>query len=100
MTDQHEATWVGRHQGKDEPMKSGICPTGSLLTQHAASPSDPVGHIPDFIGSEQAAARLAELPIWRQARVVKANPDAAQAPVRLRALRDGKILYMAVPRLT
>src|SRR5438477_212668 len=47
-----------------------------------------------------AAARLAELPVWRQARVVKANPDAAQAPVRLRALSDGKILYMAVPRLT
>ena len=96
MTDQHEASWAGRHQGKDELREE----IWSLLTQHAASPSDPVGHIPDFIGSEQAAARLADLPIWWQAHVVKANPDTAQAPVRLRALCDGKILYMAVPRLT
>jgi 5-formyltetrahydrofolate cyclo-ligase len=59
-----------------------------------------VGHIPRFVGAEQAAARLAALPVWQQARVIKCNPDAAQAPVRLRALQDGKILYMAVPRLT
>jgi 5-formyltetrahydrofolate cyclo-ligase len=30
---------------------------------------------------------------------VKCNPDAPQRPVRLRALRDGKVVYMAVPRL-
>jgi 5-formyltetrahydrofolate cyclo-ligase len=30
---------------------------------------------------------------------VKANPDAPQLPVRRAALRDGKTLYMAVPRL-
>jgi 5-formyltetrahydrofolate cyclo-ligase len=95
MTDQHEASWAGRHQGKDALREQ----IWSLLKRHAASPSDPFGHIPDFTGAEQAAERLSELPIWRQAGVVKANPDAAQAPVRLRALRDGKILYMAVPRL-
>ena len=32
--------------------------------------------------------------------MVKANPDAPQLPVRARALADGKLLYMAVPRLT
>jgi len=95
MTDQQEETWAGRHQGKDALREQ----IWSLLKRHAASPSDPFGHIPDFTGAEQAAERLSELPIWRQAGVVKANPDAAQAPVRLRALRDGKILYMAVPRL-
>jgi len=95
MTDQHEATWAGRHRGKDALREE----IWRLLKQQAASPSDPFGHIPDFIGSEQAAERLAQLPVWRQARVVKANPDTAQAPVRLRALRDGKVLYMAVPRL-
>jgi 5-formyltetrahydrofolate cyclo-ligase len=57
------------------------------------------GRIPNFNGAEAAAARLAELPEWRAARVVKANPDAPQLPVRRQALRDGKILYMAVPRL-
>ena len=35
----------------------------------------------------------------RAARVVKSNPDAPQLPVRARALADGKLLYMAVPRL-
>jgi 5-formyltetrahydrofolate cyclo-ligase len=29
----------------------------------------------------------------------KANPDKAQRPVRARALTEGKVLYMAVPRL-
>jgi 5-formyltetrahydrofolate cyclo-ligase len=57
------------------------------------------GRIPNFRGAEQAAARLAELPEWRAARVIKANPDAPQLPVRRRARKDGKTLYMAVPRL-
>jgi 5-formyltetrahydrofolate cyclo-ligase len=58
------------------------------------------GRIPNFAGAPAAAARLASLPQWRAARVVKANPDAPQLPVRARALADGKLLYMAVPRLT
>jgi 5-formyltetrahydrofolate cyclo-ligase len=57
------------------------------------------GRIPNFSGAEAAAERLAELPEWRDARVVKANPDAPQLPVRRRALADGKTVYMAVPRL-
>jgi 5-formyltetrahydrofolate cyclo-ligase len=39
------------------------------------------------------------MPEWPAARVVKANPDAPQLPVRRRALADGKVVYMAVPRL-
>lgn len=58
------------------------------------------GRIPNFRGAEQAAARLAELPAWQAAKVVKANPDSPQLPVRRRACKDGKRLYMAVPRLT
>ena len=58
------------------------------------------GRIPNFRGAEAAAARLADLPEWQAARVVKSNPDAPQLPVRRRARRDGKTLYMAVPRLT
>lgn len=38
-------------------------------------------------------------PKWRAAQFVKAVPDRAQQPVRERALRDGKLLYVAVPRL-
>jgi 5-formyltetrahydrofolate cyclo-ligase len=57
------------------------------------------GRIPNFRGAEAAAERLAELPEWEAAAVVKSNPDAPQLPVRRRARRDGKRLYMAVPRL-
>lgn len=57
------------------------------------------GYIPDFVGAEQAAERLAALPVWRSARVVKVVPDCAQLPVRVRALEDGKLVYMAAPRL-
>jgi 5-formyltetrahydrofolate cyclo-ligase len=57
------------------------------------------GRIPNFAGAEAAAARTASLPEWQAARIVKANPDAPQLPVRARALADGKRLYMAWPRL-
>jgi 5-formyltetrahydrofolate cyclo-ligase len=57
------------------------------------------GRIPNFRGAEAAAERLAQLPQWESAAVVKSNPDAPQLPVRRRARRDGKTLYMAVPRL-
>jgi len=58
------------------------------------------GRIPNFRGAESAAEMLAELPEWQAARIIKANPDSPQLPVRRRARKDGKTLYMAVPRLT
>ena len=58
------------------------------------------GRIPNFRGAEQAAGHLADLLEWQAARVIKSNPDAPQLPVRRRARKDGKTLYMAVPRLT
>ena len=57
------------------------------------------GRIPNFRGAEAAAERVAQLRQWESADVVKSNPDAPQLPVRRRARRDGKTLYMAVPRL-
>jgi 5-formyltetrahydrofolate cyclo-ligase len=55
--------------------------------------------ISNFTGAEAAAERLRETDAWRRARTLKANPDSPQWPVRQRALEDGKIVYMAVPRL-
>jgi len=69
------------------------------LEESGASTSGAHGRIPDFVGSDQAAARLAELPQWQAARVIKANPDWAQLPVRQAALKAGKLVYMAVPKL-
>ena len=57
------------------------------------------GRIPNFTGAERAAALLAEEPVWRRARVVKCNPDLPQRPVRLAALRAGKRVLVAVPKL-
>ena len=55
--------------------------------------------IPDFHGSQEAAGRIFDLPAWRNARVIKSNPDRPQRPLRQQALQEGKVLYMAVPRL-
>jgi 5-formyltetrahydrofolate cyclo-ligase len=57
------------------------------------------GHIPNFEGAGEAAELLAGTVEWTKCRVVKANPDAPQLPVRAKALAEGKLLYMAVPRL-
>src|SRR5262245_29033504 len=57
------------------------------------------GRIPNFVGAERAALHLTALRAWRDARVVKINPDAPQLPVRRMALREGKVVYMPVPRL-
>jgi 5-formyltetrahydrofolate cyclo-ligase len=57
------------------------------------------GRIPNFRGAEEAAQRFAERPEWQAARVIKANPDSPQLPVRKLALAEGKLVYMAVPRL-
>ncbi|MGH3701678.1 MAG: 5-formyltetrahydrofolate cyclo-ligase [Pseudonocardiaceae bacterium] len=57
------------------------------------------GRIPAFSGAIEAADRLTALSIWQSAQIVKAVPDAAQLPVRARALEAGKLVYMAVPML-
>ncbi|WP_224333640.1 5-formyltetrahydrofolate cyclo-ligase [Haloprofundus halobius] len=62
-------------------------------------PYPPEGRITNFAGASDAAEKLADTEEWRVAETVKANPDAPQLTVRRRALRDGKTVYMAVPRL-
>jgi len=60
----------------------------------------PVFHrIPNFVGAEKTAQNLRELPEYKAARVIFCNPDSPQKPVREAALKDGKIVVMATPRL-
>ena len=60
----------------------------------------PIFHrIPNFLGAEKAAQRLKELPEYKAAKTIFCNPDSPQRSVREMALRDGKILVMATPRL-
>ena len=89
-------SWIGRHTGKDE-LRQDIW---SRLAENNYSIGSAYGHIPNFQGSEEAADIFQALPIWKHAAVIKCNPDTAQLPVRIRAIEDGKLLYMAVPRLS
>lgn len=91
-----ETSWRGNHSEKDQ-LRAEVW---TLLKQQGATHRDPFGHIPNFVDAQLAAERLATLPIWQTANVVKCNPDSPQMPVRLQALQAGKKLYMAVPRLT
>jgi 5-formyltetrahydrofolate cyclo-ligase len=74
----------------------------ALLEEHRVGrfPKPIRGRIPNFAGAEVAAAQVTALEEWRRARCIKCNPDAPQRPLRLRALKEGKLLFMAVPRLT
>ena len=66
----------------------------------ARFPFPPHGRIPNFANASDAADRLADTDAWQTADTLKCNPDAPQLPVRRQALRDGKTIYMAVPRLS
>ena len=55
--------------------------------------------VPNFAGAERAAQLLWELPMWKRARAVKLNCDAPQLAIWRAALRDDKIVYVALPRL-
>ncbi len=57
------------------------------------------GRIPNFVGAEACAERVGALPAWKRASAVKANPDSPQRAIRHLALKEGKTIYMAVPRL-
>lgn len=95
MTDEKKIRWEGRNQTKDK-LRSEIW---YELEDKGYSVGPVYSRIPNFKGADKAAERLAELPIWKNARVVKCNPDPPQIPVRLRALQDGKLLYAPVPEL-
>ncbi len=70
-----------------------------LVQQGVARFPGAYSRIPNFVGADKAARLLRELTVWRKAQVITVNPDAPQLPVRRAALADGKVLYMAVPRL-
>ncbi|MDX3380695.1 5-formyltetrahydrofolate cyclo-ligase [Streptomyces niveiscabiei] len=70
-----------------------------VLDAEGAVATSAAGRIPAFLGSDAAAVLLAEHPAWKSSRIIKAVPDRAQMPVREVALREGKSVYMAAPKL-
>ncbi|PYZ96180.1 5-formyltetrahydrofolate cyclo-ligase [Alteribacter lacisalsi] len=57
------------------------------------------GRIPNFKGAEAAARHVFELEVYKEAKVVKVNPDSPQLPIRAQVLKDGKTLLIPTPRL-
>ncbi|MHB2168876.1 5-formyltetrahydrofolate cyclo-ligase [Alsobacter sp. R-9] len=100
MTDAVEtpsaARWAGRNARKDT-LRDRIW---GALEDQGMNVGPVWSRIPNFVGADLAAWRLAQIPAWQGAAVVKCNPDPPQIPVRLRALYDGKIVYAPVPELT
>ena len=71
----------------------------ALIENKAARFPGARGRIPNFVGSERAASQLAALPQWQAAEALKCNPDSPQLAVRKLALEQGKLVYMAAPKL-
>ncbi|MBO9101198.1 MULTISPECIES: 5-formyltetrahydrofolate cyclo-ligase [Rhizobium] len=88
--------WAGRSMKKDE-VRNAIW---HLLEETGVAIGPAVSHIPNFVGADLAAWRLAQTDAWKSARMVKCNPDPPQIPLRMRALYDGKTLFCPVPELT
>lgn len=70
-----------------------------MESKHVARFPGAKDRIPNFTGTEQCAELVGGLDVWKSARYIKANPDSPQRAIRHLALKEGKTLYMAVPRL-
>lgn len=91
-----EGRWAGRNTGKDA-VRSEVW----RLLEESGTAIGPIWSvIPNFVGADMAAWRLAQTDEWKRAKTIKTNPDAPQIPIRLRALYEGKTVYTPVPYLT
>jgi 5-formyltetrahydrofolate cyclo-ligase len=88
--------WAGRSPAKDV-IRADVW---QRLQAEGVGIGPVVSMIPNFVGADVAAWRLAQHPCWAKARTVKTNPDHAQTPIRIRALYEGRIVYTPVPYLT
>jgi 5-formyltetrahydrofolate cyclo-ligase len=72
-----------------------------LLEERGAadSPKPVRGRIPNFIGSGEAAQRLLQVKEFRRAGCVFSAPDRTLYEARKLALREGKILALALPNM-
>jgi 5-formyltetrahydrofolate cyclo-ligase len=93
---EHQGRWAGRDPFKDlirhriwDQLEAADVAVGPAWST-----------IPNFVGADVAAWRLAQAPEWQGAQTVKTNPDQAQMPIRLRALYEGKVVFAPVPYLT
>lgn len=93
--ERESARWKGRDEAKDAVRER----IWQKLEHDTIGIGPVTSRIPNFVGADLAADKLATLPAYRDADVVKVNPDPAQAWVRLDALQRGKVVYTPVPEL-
>jgi len=88
--------WAGRNPGKDVVRHD----IWRRLEEEGVAVGQAWSMIPNFVGADVAAWRLAQTDAWKRARTLKTNPDHPQIPIRIRALYEGKTVYTPVPYLT
>lgn len=64
-----------------------------------AFPRPCFGRIPNFVGSRAAAKRMKTLMEWKEAGLIFSAPDSSLQPARYEALKDGKALLVAAPKM-
>lgn len=91
-----QGRWAGRNPGKDIVRHD----IWQRLEDKGVAVGPAWSMIPNFVGADVAAWRLAQTDAWKAARTVKTNPDHPQIPIRIRALYQGKKVFTPVPYLT
>ena len=94
MTEQ--GRWAGRNPDKDVIRHE----IWHSLEHDGVAVGPAWSMIPNFVGADVAAWRLAQTEEWQQAKTVTTNPDAPQIPIRIRALYEGKLVFAPVPYIT
>jgi 5-formyltetrahydrofolate cyclo-ligase len=64
-----------------------------------AFPRPCFGRIPNFLGSGAATENLKTLQEWKSARVIFSAPDSPLHPARCAALKEGKTMLVAAPKI-
>lgn len=93
---EQQGRWAGRSPDKDVVRHE----VWTSLEHHGVAIGPVWSMIPNFVGADVAAWRLAQTPEWQRAKTIKTNPDAPQIPIRIRALYEGKLVFSPVPYLT
>ena len=91
-----QGRWAGRNPDKDVVRND----VWRALEADGVAVGPAWSMIPNFVGADAAAWHLAQTPEWKSAKTIKTNPDAAQIPIRIRALYEGKLVFAPVPSLT
>jgi 5-formyltetrahydrofolate cyclo-ligase len=71
-----------------------------IIEKNPAIFPEPVYGIPSFVGSDDAAERLSDLPEWIDAKSITIGFSPNLRAAREFAMKDDKIVYVAIPKLS